>query len=171
MNRYDFTAILKSQGCGDSATQPKTAQMLLCRRLHFLSFLQRSRIVSFTSQQPVLQKLVPKCQKIPTEHGSKYASPVQSCRMSIFSHPVQISQYGESFTPPMLPTLGGFTPLTPNNKSQELWSMEKRKPRTNETEKDARVLTSVYFLSYHSLKLLSNSIKKRQNRSIPVDIF
>lgn len=61
--------------------------------------------------------------------------------------------------------------LTPNNKSQELWSMEKRKPQTNKTEKDARVLTSVYFLSYHSLKLLSNSIKKRQNRSIPVDIF
>ena len=95
MNRYDFTAILQSsQGCGDSATQPKTVQLLVCRQLHFLSFLQKSHIVSFTSQQPVLQTLVPKCQKIPTEHGSKYASPAQSCRMSIFSYPVQISQYG-----------------------------------------------------------------------------
>lgn len=47
-----------------------------------------------TSQQPVLQKLVSKCQKIPTEHGAECASPAQSCRMSIFSHPVQISQYG-----------------------------------------------------------------------------
>lgn len=47
---------------------------------------------------------------------------------------------------------------TPNNKSQELRSMAKRKPQTNKTQKDARVLTSVYFLSYHSLKLLSNSI-------------
>lgn len=51
--------------------------------------------------------------------------------------------------------------VTPDNKSQELWSMAKRKPQINKTEKDARVLTSVYFLSYHSLKLLPNSIKKK----------
>lgn len=43
---------------------------------------------------PELQKLVSKCQKIPTEHGAEHASPVQSCRMSIFSHRVQISHYG-----------------------------------------------------------------------------
>lgn len=155
MNRYDFTAILKSQGCGDSATQPKTVQMLLCRQLRFLSFLQKSHIVSFTSQQPALQKLVPKCQKIPTEHGSKYASPVQSCRMSIFSHPVQISQYGTIL----------HLRCNPYSRQQITRIMVNgKKKTTNKQNRDARVLTSVYFLSYHSLKLLSNSIKKRQNR-------
>lgn len=80
MNRFDFEAIWKIQGCGDSATQPRTVGMLSAN--------------CCTSQQPELQKLVSKCHKIPTEHGAEHASPVQSCRMSIFSHPVQISQYG-----------------------------------------------------------------------------
>lgn len=79
MNRFDFKAIWKIQGCGDSATQPGTIGMLSAN--------------CCTSQQPELKKLLSKCQKIPTEHGAEHASPVQSCRTSIFSHPVQISQY------------------------------------------------------------------------------
>lgn len=151
-NGYDFTAISKSRGRGDSATQPKTVQMLLCRQLHFLPFLQKSHVVSFTSQQPSLQKLVPKCQKIPTERGSKSASPGQSCRMSIFSHPVQISQYGT--------ILHLWCSSYPQQQITRIMVNEKKKT-TNETEKDTRVLTNVYFLSNHSLKLLSNSIKKK----------
>lgn len=120
MNGYDFTATSKSRGCGDSATRPDTVEMLLCRQLRFLSLLQNSHEVSLTSQQPALQKLVPKCQKIPTERGSKSASPGQSCRMSIFSHPVQCN---------MVQFYTSDAVLTPNNKSQELWSMGKGKPQ------------------------------------------
>lgn len=58
MNRFDFKAIWKIQGCGDSATQPGTAGMLCAN--------------CCTSQPPELQKLVSKCQKIPTEQGAEH---------------------------------------------------------------------------------------------------
>lgn len=155
MNRYS-----EKPGPWGSATQPKTREMLVCQQLCFLSLLQKIHVVSFKSQQPELQKLVPKCQKVPTEHRSDYTSPVQTCWMSIFSHPMQISQYGTIL----------HLRCTPHSQQQTTRTMangKERKPQRNKTEKDARVLTRVYFLSYHSLKLLSNSIKKRQNRSIP----
>lgn len=161
MNRYDFTAVLKSQGRGDSATQPKTVQMLLCRQLHFLSFLQHSLSFIYTPANSTAET-GPQVPKVSYRTGSENASPVQSCGMSIFSHPVQILQYGTIL----------HLWCNPYSQQQITRIMVNGKNKTtNKTEKDARVLTSVYFLSYHSLKLLSNSIKKRQNRSIPVDIF
>lgn len=102
MNGYS-----EKPGLWGSATQPKTRQMLVCQQLCFLSLLQEIHVVSFKSQQPELQKLVPKCQKLPTEHRSDYTSPVQSCWLSIFSPPRANLTIWYNFTPPMhssLPT-------------------------------------------------------------------
>lgn len=102
---------------------------------------------------------VSKCQKIPTEHGAEYVSPVQSYRMSIFSHPVQISQYG-TILHLQWDSWQQITRIMVNCKKKTT----RKTPKTNKqkrTEKDARVLTSVYFLSYHSLKLLPDSILKK----------
>lgn len=135
MNRFDFKAIWKIQGCGNSASQPGTVGMLSAN--------------CCTSQQPELQKLVSKCQKIPTEQGAQHASPVQSCRMSIFSHPVQISHYG-TILHLQCDSRQQITRIMVNGK----------KKTTNKQNRDkCQVLTSVYFLSYHSLKLLPNAIK------------
>lgn len=135
MNRFEFKAIWKTQGCGDSATQPGTAGMLSAN--------------CCTSQQPELQKLVSKCQKFPTEQGAEHACPVQSCRMSIFSHPVQISQYGTIL----------HLRCHPWQQITRIMVNGKKKTTNKQNRERCQVLTSVYFLSYHSLKLLPNAIK------------
>lgn len=122
----------------------------------FLSLLQKIHVVP-TTRTAESGPQVPKasCSTWVWLHLS-----LESCWMSIFSHPVQISQYGTILHLRCIPHSQQQTTRTMVNGKE-------RKPQRNKTEKDARGLTRVYFLSYHSLKLLSNSIKKRQNRSIP----
>lgn len=135
MNRFDFEAIWKIQGCGDSATQPGTVGMLSAN----CCTSQNCRNWSPSAKRS-LQNMGLNMPLLYSPAG--WASLATACK----SH--NMVQFYTS-------------DATPDNKSQELWSMAKRKPQTNKTEKNARVLTSVYFLSYHSLKLLSNSIKKK----------
>lgn len=123
-----------------------------------------------TSQQPELQKLVSKCQKIPTEHGAEYASPVQSCRMSIFSHPVQISQYG-TILHLQWDSWQQITRIMVNCKKKTT----KKPPKTNKQKKNRercqgfdKCLLSV--LSQFKESYYQIQFKKRQNISIPVDI-
>lgn len=87
--------------------------------------------------------------KDPYRTGGWTSSPVQSCRMSIFSHPVQISQYGT------------ILHLRCDSRQQitRIMVNGKKKTTNKQNRERCQVLTSVYFLSYHSLKLLPNAIK------------
>lgn len=87
--------------------------------------------------------------KDPYRTGAEHASPVQSCRMSIFSYPVQISQYGT------------ILHLQCDSRQQitRIMVNGKKKTTNKQNRERCQVLTSVYFLSYHSLKLLPNAIK------------
>lgn len=87
--------------------------------------------------------------KDPYRTGGWTSSAVQSCRMSIFSHPVQISQYGT------------ISHLRCDSRQQITRIMVNGKKKTTKKQNRERcqVLTSVYFLSYHSLKLLPNALK------------
>lgn len=111
-----------------------------------ISFLQNTHMISLVSQWSELQKPVPSCTKIPPEHGCKYTSLLYS-----LAGWAPWATLCKSHTMVQFYTFNAI--LTPNHKPRELWSME-----TNKTENDARISTSVYLLSYHSLKLLSNSI-------------
>lgn len=70
-------------------------------------------------------------------------------QMSIFSHPVQISQYGT------------ILHLRCDSRQQitRIMANGKKKTTNKQNRERCQVLTSVYFLSYHSLKLLPNAIK------------
>lgn len=87
--------------------------------------------------------------KDPHRTGGWTSSPVQSCRMSIFSHPVQISQYGTIL----------HLPCDSRQQITRIMVNGKKKTTNKQNRERCQVLTSVYFLSYHSLKLLPNAIK------------
>lgn len=124
MDRYDFTAILKSQGHGDSAAQPKTAQTSIYRHFYFPSLLQNTHRISLVSQQSVLQKLVPICNK-------NTGVNILSCRVSLDERPERPCAnvtLQNNFTPPMQSSL----PPT-NHKNDGEWKQR------NKTENDARI--------------------------------
>lgn len=87
--------------------------------------------------------------KDPYGTGGWTSSPVQSCRMSIFSHPVQISQYGTIL----------HLRCDARQQITRIMVNGKKKTTNKQNRERCQVLTSVYFLSYHSLKLLPNAIK------------
>jgi len=111
------------------------------------SLFFQSHTVPFTSQQPVLQKLVPKCQGFLQNTGRNTLLLYRLAGRASSATPRNLT-IPYNFTPPMQSLLP-----TTNHKNYGQWEKE-----THKTETNARVLTSVYLLSYHSLKLLLNSV-------------
>lgn len=115
MHRYGFTVILKSQGCGDSATQPQTVQVLTCRQLRSLSFLQDTWFHLFPRNQYC---------------GSWSPSATRCLQNTGLSTPLlhNLSRWAPLATlcksHNMVQFYTSNAILTPNIKSQELWSME-----------------------------------------------